>query len=248
MPTLLLVAARTAGIMLAAPVLGSPVVPVRLRALMCVVIGLAGVGRIAQPISLPGSLPILAIMFAGEVALGALIGYAARLVFVGVQLGAMHVAQQMGLGLGEIFASKGADRTGPISRLFYLMTVLIFLAIGAHRDVLSALMKSFESVGLMTFSPGSAVVTTAVAMLAMSFALALKIAAPMLVAMLLATVGLGLLHRAAPQCNILSIGLPLRVMLGLLVLAAAMVVVAGLVTPAWRVIMTAIGNILNTAG
>jgi len=248
LPTLLLAVARTAGIMLAAPVVGCPVVPARIRAMMSVVIALAAVGRIAQPVSLPGSLPAVAVLLAAELALGALIGYAARLVLVGVQLGAVHIAQQMGLGLSEVFSHAGTEGSGPVTRLFYLLTVMIFLAIGAHRDVLAALMKTFDSVGLMSFSPTAAMLKTVTGMLAISFALALKIAAPMLVAMLLATVAMGLLHRTVPQCNTLSIGLPLRVMLGMLVLAAALVVVAGLLTPVWTAVMTAIGNMLDSAG
>ena len=69
-------------------------------------------------------------------------------------------------------------------------------------------------------------------MLGASFVLALKVAAPVLIAMLVAMVALGMLHRTMPQCNLLSMGLPVRAMLGLLVVACSLGVLAPLVEAA----------------
>ena len=63
--------------------------------------------------------------------------------------------------------------------------------------------------------------------------LALKVAAPVLIAMLLATVAMGFLHRAMPASHILSTGLPVRAMVGLLVMALGLAGLAWSVQAAW---------------
>jgi flagellar biosynthetic protein FliR len=72
----------------------------------------------------------------------------------------------------------------------------------------------------------------ATAMLAMSFVLALKVAAPVLAAILIATAAAGLIQKTMPQLNILTVGLPVRAMLGLAVLAASLAMLAPLLESA----------------
>lgn len=232
MPTLLLVTARVAGVMLAAPVLGHSVVPVKVRVLVAVGIGLAAVGRLADPVRLPPHWPDLAVGLGCELLLGFAIGYAARLIFAGVELGAFHVAQQMGLSLAQVANPLAADAPSSVRGLLRLLAVVVFLAVGGHRALIGGLMQTFRTVPPLGFVPAAGMTNTIAAMLGASFVLALKVAAPVLIALLLATVALGLLHRTMPQCNLLSVGLPTRAMLGLLVLAATLGVLAPLIDAA----------------
>ena len=237
LPTLMLAAARMLGLFLVAPVFGHSAVPVRLRYFLAAVAALAVVGaggRFAEPVVLPAGAFAAGVAFAGELALGALIGYAVRLIFVGVELGAIHAAAQMGLTMAELFNPQGADEEGGvIRRLFVLTAVVVFLAVGGHRQVLAGLVGTFDRVPLMSFMPGSAALEMATGLLAATFVLALKVAAPVLVAMLLATVALGVLQRTVPQCNVLSIGLPVRALLGLAALALALAALPELLESAW---------------
>jgi len=235
--TLLLVVARVAGVVLVAPVFSEPAVPIRLRLFLSAAIGLAVVGRLAQPAGMPSNWFELAVGVGCEVSVGAAIGYAARLVFAGVELGAMHVAQQMGVGLAEAYDPQAEEPSGAVRRLLGMLALVIFLAIGGHRDLIVAVLRTFDAVPLMGFAPGQALLSMVVGLLGASFALALKVAAPVLIALLLATVALGLLQRTAPQFHIFSTGFPVSVMLGLLVLAAALAVLGRLVDAAWSMVM-----------
>jgi flagellar biosynthetic protein FliR len=221
-PTLLLATVRVTGIMLVAPVFAHAVVPVKLRVLLSVAIGLAVVGRLAEPVNVAVRGAELWAALGCEFVIGAAMGYAARLLFAGVELGAFHVSQQMGLALAAVAAGARGEAGGGISGLFRLLAILAFLAIGGHRILLGGLIRSFETVPPLSFPAGEAVLSRVVSLLGASFVLALKLAAPALIAMLLATVALGLLQRTMPQCNLLSIGLPARALLGLLVLALAL--------------------------
>jgi len=219
-PALPLVLIRTGGIFLAAPALAEPVVPVRLRVLLAVVLALAAAGRVALPAG-PMSDGAFLAAAAGELLVGATIGLAAAVVLSGVEMGAFHISQQMGLSLSQVFDPVTAQGGDPVRRLLVLLAVVVFLAVGGHTMMLSALLGSFESVPVGSVLAAGRATDLIVALLGASFVLGLKVAAPVLAAMLLATVALGLLQKTLPQCNILTVGLPTRALLGLALLGIA---------------------------
>ncbi|MCK4602241.1 MAG: flagellar biosynthetic protein FliR, partial [Phycisphaerae bacterium] len=114
------------------------------------------------------------------------------------------------------------------------LAIVIFLAIGGHRVLIAAVLKTFDTVPVMSLSAGGAILKMIVALLGTSFALALKVAAPAIVALLLATVAMGLLQKTMPQFNLFSTGLPIRALLGLLALAAALAYLPALLGAAWE--------------
>ena len=226
LPTLVLVTVRVAGIFLVAPVFASGEIPARLKAFMSIVMALAVVARMRAPAALPGHWLELLIVLAREAAVGATIGYAARVLLAGVELGAVHIGQQMGIGLADVLDPNAQDTSGVTRRAMWMLAVVIFLAVGGHRAMIAGLLNSFDVIPPAGFAPGQAVLNRVVAILAASFLLALKVAAPVLTALLGATVALGFLQKTMPQCNLLSIGLPVRALLGLLVLAMALAAMA----------------------
>jgi flagellar biosynthetic protein FliR len=228
-PTLLLVTMRVAGMVVFAPVFGSEAVPLRVRLLVSVAMGLGVVGGLARPVAMPPTWLDAGMGLGCEFVIGSAIGYAARLIFVGVELGAFHVGNQMGLALAEVADSTKAEESSATGGLFRLLALVVFLAIGGHRSMIGGLMMTFEAVPPLGSLAGESLLAPVVAMLGASFVLALKVAAPVLIALLLATVAMGLLHRTVPQFNLLSTGLPVRAMLGLLVLAATLGVMQPLV-------------------
>ncbi len=240
----LLVAARLAGMMMVAPAFGHAALPARLRVLIAAGLSLAVCGRVAPP-ALPAGVVQLVMQLALEVGIGAAVGYAASLVFAGVELGAAHASSQMGLSLGDVFSGAGDEPSGAVGTLFRVLAIAIFLAIGGHRDLVSGVLDTFAAVPPATFVPGAALVKAAAGLLTASFVLALKVAAPVLAAMLLATVALGLLQKTLPQCHILSTGLPVRAMLGLLVLALSMAALAWTVEAAWNVFRGGAGRLFG---
>lgn len=231
--TLAMVVARCGGMLVVAPVFGDAAVPVRLRVAMGIVMGLAAAGCLAAPAAgIPGNGLELVAVLAIEAGIGAVLGYLARLVFVGVELGAMHVGQQMGVALGEVFQPFHEGASGPVGRLMQVTAVVVFLAIGGHRTLIAALLGTFQALppglGGLKSAGGMlscrAMLEAATAMLAVGFALALKLAAPVLAALLMTAAAGGLLQKTLPQLNILTVGLPVRALVGMVVLAASLAV------------------------
>ncbi len=238
-PTLLAVAARLAGMALVAPPLAHPAVPVKLRVGIAAAMALAVVARLAEPMPLPGSGGALVLGLGGELVLGWAIGYLAAALLAGVELGAYHVATQMGLALGSVANPTGGTARGSIAGLYHLLAVVAFFGVGGHRALIGGLLGSFRTVPPLGAAFGAELLPAAVGMLAAGFVLALKLAAPVLIALLLATVAMGLLQRAVPQISLLTVGLPVRALLGLAAIAAG----AG---AAWPLLDVAAGQLDRT--
>jgi len=244
---LLPLAARVAGLLLVAPIFGSAVIPIRLRLLTALVLAVAVAGQIA-PSPAPASIGELAVTCGLELALGAAIGWAAALIFAGVELAAAHVATQMGVSLGEALGGAGDEGGSPVAAAYRIIAIAAFLLIGGHRELLGALLDTLRIVPVGGLAVKAGAVAAAAALLKASFVLALKVAAPVLIAMLLATVAMGLLYRALPSCHILSTGLPVRAMLGLLVMALSVAGVAWAVQAAWTLTGKTLSDFLGGLG
>src|SRR6056297_1155430 len=110
-PTLLLLAARIAGLLMTAPVLSHPVVPKRLRIFLSLVMALAAVGRLAGPVPAVGGAELV-FALATELAIGATIGFALSLMLAGVEVAAVQISQQLGFGLAEVYNATAGEGAG----------------------------------------------------------------------------------------------------------------------------------------
>jgi len=221
--TFLLVLARIAGLVLAAPVFGHLLVPVRVRAGLAMVLAAALAPAVAPgPAAAPATLAALAGALALESALGVLLGLVAQLVFAGVQLGGQIAGIQMGFGIVNLIDPQSNAQVTIIAEWQQLLALLVFLVLDVHHLLLRALLESFRSA-----PPGALAVTAlglrgAVGLAAELFTLGVRIAAPVLIALLLTNGALGVLARTIPQLNVFVVGFPVNVGVGLIVLGASL--------------------------
>jgi flagellar biosynthetic protein FliR len=241
MPVFLLALARASGFFAIAPIYSEQAVPLRLRYFLGVVVAMAVAGRLA-PVAAPTSLIGFGGLMLVEAAIGAGIGYAAKLIFAGIEMGASYVGQQMGVSLVEAYDPSGEHGSEAVSTLFRLTAIVVFLAIGGHRQLIGAMLTTFQLVPPALSGHEQTLLSAVVSLLAGSFFLALKVATPVLMALLLATAALGMLQKSIPQVNILSTTMPVRVLLGLFVLAGSLAILGPLVDAAWALTQRGIAD------
>ena len=217
----LLVLARVGGLVMAAPVFGHVLLPRRVRA------GLAALLAVAvTPVVHAGQVPEATSALVGalvlEAALGVLLGFAAQLLFAGVQLGGQLAGIQMGFGFANIVDPVSQNQVTAIAEWLQLIALLVFLAIDGHHVLLRALLASFTVVppGQLVSLDGG--VRGTIALAADLFVIGLRIAAPVLVVMLLVNGALGVLSRTIPQMNVFAVGISVNLGVGLVVLGAAL--------------------------
>jgi len=211
-----LVLARLGGLMAVAPVLGSRHVPVRFRALLAVfmaliVTPLQSINRVPAP----GLLDYAALL-GGEALVGLTLGMGVAVLFAGIRVTGQLVSQMGGLQLADVF-SPGSDESVPVvSELLYLVALAVFLTSGGHRKLVEAVLDTFQSLPLGIGISASSLAGAATTVVAESFALGVRAAAPIVASLLLATLVAGLLSRILPQFNtaIAGFGLNAAVLLG----------------------------------
>ncbi len=218
----LLVLARVAGLVLAAPVFGHVALPRRVRAGLAVVLAAALLPAIPLPATVPGDGWTLAGWCVAESALGALIGLVVQLVFAGVQLGGQLAGMQMGFGMANLIDPAAHAQETVVAHWHSLMVLLAFLALDGHHLVIRALAASFQ-----VAPPGAAVLSGAglvgvVGLAGDIFAEGLRVAAPVLLVLLLVNGAMGVLARTVPQLNVFILGVPVTVAVGFAVLAGAL--------------------------
>ena len=198
------------------PVFGGTGAPRTLKAAICLAltaavwpyVHLPGEGMPAHPFE-------LLIVILGEMVLGLMLSLVVRFTFAGIQSGGQILAFQMGFSMATTVDPMQGEQETVISHFLYTVAILTFLVLNGHLYILKALMDSFQLIppgGLILSPPlGTEIIT----MSAQIFVLAIKVAAPVLAALFLVELALALMARAAPQMNLLIIGFPLKIAIGL---------------------------------
>ena len=216
-----LVLARIGALVMSAPLWGTRSVPFQVRILLAVSLSMLIAPSQAHHYVLPPENLITWMTALGaEVLLGLTLGLGVMIVFGGLQLAGQILGQMNGMALADIFDPSFENSVPVLSQLYDLLALAVFLCIGGHRQVMMALLDTFQFVppGGATFDSGA--FDTLSQIMAQSFVLGIRAAAPVMAALLLSVLVMGLISRTLPQLNVLAVGFSFNtlVMLGMLCL------------------------------
>jgi len=211
------VGARVSGLMVFCPFLGSNAIPMRLKAVLTLVIT-----AVIYPLHGPVQLDLHSWQWAGavlsEVVIGLVLGLAANFMMEAPMMAGQVLGVQMGYSLATLFDPQTQADTPVLAEFHRLAALFIFLQLGVHHWLLRAVVSSF------TYLPaGAALATDAVARGLLHAAggillAGVQIAAPGIVATMVTDVALGFLGKASQQLPVLFIGLAVKNLLGLAIL------------------------------
>ncbi len=223
---LVLVALRVGGLMLVAPMWSAKTVPMRLRT-ACLVLFAVLLLPSALTSAPAGGVAITPATFLGETLIGFAIGFAGAVIIAGVEAAGDVMSISIGLSGAAILNPTNGGQVMVLGQFMQLMALTLLLTAGGHVMMLEALADTFRILplgGAIDMGGGArALAATGVTI----FSAAIRFAAPVLGAIMLANVSLGVLSRAAPQLNIFSVAFPLQIGIGLLVLALTLSVIVG---------------------
>lgn len=236
---------RILGLIATAPLFGNLSVPVRLKVALGVMLALVlSPGVSATPASDPMSLAGLAIL-AQQLVIGLAMGFAMRIVFAAAEMAGEITGLTMGFGFATFFDPQTRARTSVIAQLLALLTLMIFLALNVHLMMLSTLAHSFVSMPVTEQPIGTGGFRQIAIWGGVIFSSGVQLALPMIAALLITNIALGILTRAAPQLNLFGIGFPVTVGAGFLVVG---LVLPFLATPLARMLEEAITFIRRISG
>jgi flagellar biosynthetic protein FliR len=217
-PTFVLVFFRLAGLMLFAPLLGSTRVPRRVKTALALMLAMSMCTNVTQPVRLPQTGAELALGIGGEMAFGVAMGMILSFVFIAVQWGGEMIGQQMGLNLSEVFDPQFGASGSLVGEMYFMLTTAVFLEIGGHLEMVRAVRLSFDALPLLSIGINEGLFTLLLDLLIAATRFALRLAAPVLVTMLVVDLALGCISKTMPQMNVMTAGLTLRSIIGMLVL------------------------------
>jgi flagellar biosynthetic protein FliR len=210
--------ARVLGLIATAPVFGNAAVPARVKLVLGLAISVA-IAPAAGPMPevAPGSGDGMLILL-GQIVIGVTLGFAMQVAFAAADFAGDVCGLQMGLGFASFYDPMSTGNSAVLSQFFGIVTSLIFLAGNGHLMVLGALTQSFQTIPVSASMLSAASLAQVAEWGAMVFRYGLFMALPLIVAMLVANLALGVLTKAAPQLNIFAVGFPLTIFSGFVVL------------------------------
>jgi flagellar biosynthesis protein FliR len=214
-----LVLTRTSALIMTAPLFNTQAMPRRVRALLAVMMSLL-VAPIYVNSTLPPTENLLEYgrLLVNEALVGLLLGLGITILFAGIQVAGQITSQMSGLSLADVFNPAVEEDVSVFSQLFYFLTLAVFVALGGHRILTEALLDTFAAAppGAVVLGDNFVEVLTNIA--TQSFVLGIRAAAPLMAALLLANLVLGLISRTLPQINIIAVGFGINALLAMGVL------------------------------
>ena len=203
----MLVLTRISGIVIMAPVLHTTDTPVQYRALLAFAISLAIMpSQWFVEVVEPDTLSAFAIMIAAELLIGLAMGFGLYILFAGVALAGELIGSVGGLLAAQIFDPVSGDQVPLMSRAYQFLAITVFALIGGLNVLVTSLLDTFVSIPVGTTGFNPQIAYSLMAILNTSFVLALRIAAPVLIAVLISMLVIGLLSKTLPQLNLMSVG------------------------------------------
>lgn len=210
---------RPGMLVIATPFFGAVSAPAVVRVGLTLLFGLL----LAPIVKLPGTLEpaVLTAMLLREVAIGLSLALAIRILVFGAEFAGQFAGYSIGLSLGSLIDPQSGVRNNTIAILYGNIVVLVAFATNAHHRLLSALANSYTAL-----PPGIGGVDATLAghvagMLGLVFVIGVRLAAPVVIVLLVVELAMGLVGRVAPALNVMMSGAPIRLAVGLLVVAAA---------------------------
>ncbi len=211
---------RPGAAFIAAPVFGAAAVPVQLRIILSLAIGMAALNsvHIALP---PGGVASFAgiALVGGEVLAGIALGFSVQLGYSAAYIAGEVISNAMGLGMASMIDPVSGASTPVLGQMLSIVATFLFLSMDGHLLLIRFIIASYTALppgsGLMPDAAFESIVRFGGTM----FAAGVTIALPVAFTLILVQVVMGMLARTAPSLNLFAVGLPATLLAGLVLLA-----------------------------
>jgi flagellar biosynthetic protein FliR len=210
------------------PFLGGLHAPVPMRIGITVLLAIV----LAPLVTLPAvvSASTLVAVLSREVAIGLALALGIRVLVFGAELAGHLSGYQLGLSMGALIDPQTGVRNTLLAVLYANIAILVMFATNAHHALIRALADSYAALPVGAGGVDASMVAGIAELLGLVFIIGVRIAAPVIVVLLIVELALGIVARVAPALNVMMSGAPLRLLVGLLVVAATVTAMPALIT------------------
>jgi flagellar biosynthesis protein FliR len=214
---------RIASFFMVIPIIGTRLVPMRVRmglavAVTVIVAPLLDAVPVVEALSLGA-----AIITLQQILIGSLLGFMFVMLMQLFVVAGQMIAMQMGLGFASMVDPANGVNVPVLSQIFLIGVTLVFLAMNGHLVMIEVIVESFRTwpISSTIIGPGSITlvhVWDMVMRVSWMFASALVLSLPVITAVLIVNLSFGIMTRAAPQMNVFSLGFPIGMLFGLFII------------------------------
>ncbi|MGE3957520.1 MAG: flagellar biosynthetic protein FliR [Vicinamibacterales bacterium] len=209
---------RPGTLVMAAPPFGSPYAPMPVRLGLTLLFTFTLLPVVAIPATV--GLIDLVVIVVREMAIGLAIALGIRALMGGAELAGHLSGYQLGFSYGAIVDPQSGVRNSMFAALYSNMALIVFFGINGHHLLLRAMAASYAQLPIGTGHVDGSLVEAVISMLGIIFVLGVRLATPLILVLLVVEVALGLIARAAPGVNLMVVSQPIRILIGLLVIAS----------------------------
>ena len=236
---------RIAAIVATAPVLGARYVPARIKIFLVLALTLVIAPNVQNvPIVDPISLPALAIIIQ-QLIIGAATGLLMAMVFSAFSIGGELIATSMGLGFASVVDPQMGVHTPVISQFYVVLLSLVYVSLNGHLVIIKELADSFTTMPISAEGINRDTIWNLVSWAGYMFKGGVLMALPAITTLLIVNIALGIIMRASPQFNILSIGFPVTLLIGFVVMLVTLPVIVPQLVQALEVGIEGVRRILT---
>lgn len=210
-----------------APVFGGAFAPPHVRVGLTVLLAFTMLPTVTIPAV--GSSTALVMVVMRELAIGLAIGLSMRALIAGAEMAGHLTATQIGFTYGAIVDPQSGVRNNMVAVLYANIALVTFFAIDGHHALIRAMASSYTALPIGTSGVNESLVKAVTEMLGVVFVLGVRFAMPVIIVLLVVELAMGLISRTAPMLNLMVVGVPLRVVVGLLVVATVLPAAPGVV-------------------
>jgi flagellar biosynthetic protein FliR len=212
----MLIATRLSAMFVIAPVFSSRMIPARIKAGLVVIVSYVCLPIVAaEGGTVPEGLLDFATLAVKEALIGFAFGLVAQFLFAAFQTAGALIDVSAGFAIAQTFDPTANVSTSILGRWYNLIAVAAFLALGGAQLLVAGLIRSFTLVPPLATPDLNALVVGVLDQADDIFLIVVQIGAPIIGALLITDVTLGIISRSVPQMNVFIVGLPLKIIIAL---------------------------------
>lgn len=217
---------RPGVVVMLAPGLGGRQIPAMARIALTVMAAVALMPTVQLPDAVGSNLVLIILR---EAAVGLSLAFVLQVLIAGAEFAGHLSSYQIGFSYGATIDPISGVRSTMLVSLYGMLATLVFLGVNGHHALLRALAASYDGVPIGVVQVNASLAVAVRDMLAMVFTVGLRLAAPVLIVLLIVEMAIGLISRAAPSLSFMVIGYPIRIVVGLFLVAALIATVPGVI-------------------
>lgn len=244
----LLIFVRMTGLFVIAPIFSRTNIPRNLKLGFSFMLALILVNTISSQNIVISNIYEFAVLVLREFVVGITLGYVSYTIFTAIYVAGELIDMQIGFGVVNVIDPLSNIQVSITSNFYFILCMLVFLLSKGHHILIRALFSSYEYIPLGQAVFGTDLQNRVIEVFGGVFLVAFKITAPILAAIIIADVAMGIISKTIPQINVFVVGMPLKILLGLIILVLTMPMFIYIVESLLRLMDSEMLNFLKIMG